>query len=343
MRKYFRRGFTIAVVFTTIVWSLGISVLIPNIVRAVTAITVSGPFDLIPSSSMYPPASSFDTPIIRFSLTQSASGETLSSVAVTVTSTVFIPNNNNTLADHINAVKVWQDSNGNGYFDPQSDSLAGTQAVVKVATSTTVITTGSNNSIAASTALPTSFFVTVSTDSTWAPPDSIYVSMAAAGIVTSVESPTITTPLVGSRAITAGSGGWEGGGFCVANVTFINDTTVDISFTDILDLNSGNVTSTSNYTTLSTAAGGDNTTITSVTLLPDNKSVRVTASGAIIASNGTDTIIVTNSVKNTMGMANTNTTPNTIFNGVKALVISEVKAGSAFDQFDEFIEVYNRS
>jgi len=332
MQKRFKKSFTAFVVFTTIVWSLGISALIPNAARA--AVTASGAFDLIPSGGMRPSASSFDMPVIKFSLL--GAGETLSSVAITVTSTVNIANNN-TLADHINAVKVWRDSNGNNYFDPQSDALAGTQSVVKVATSTTVVTTGSNNTIAES-GLPTSFFVTISTDAGWTLPDSIYINMSgiAADAISLSSGAVALTALTGSKAISAG-GGW--GGFSVGGVAYVNATTADVTFTDFLDLNTGAVTSTSNYSFSGVGASA----VTLVTLLPDNKSVRVSASGASLVSTGTSLITVTDAVKNTIGIANANTSATVIYSGVKPLVVSEIQAGTALDPFDEFIEIYNRS
>ncbi|MEK7508735.1 MAG: hypothetical protein AAB568_02670, partial [Patescibacteria group bacterium] len=329
-----KRAVTMVTVVATILWSVGFSVLVPQVAHA--AITATGPFDLIPSVGMYPPASSFDVPLIRFALNASDS-ETLSSVAVTLANNTAGGVNNNTLADHIDALKVWKDSNGNNFFDPQTDSLAGTLSVVKVTTSTSVITTGSNNTLAATGQPPTSFFVTVRTDSTWAPPDSILVHMAADGIVTSALSPTVTA-LIGTKAIAAG-GDWAGGGFSVSSVTFVNATTVDVTFTDFLDLNTGAATSTGYYS----FSGAGASAVTSVTLLPDNKSVRVSAVGATLVSTGTSLITVTNAIKNTMGMANANTSATVIYSGIKPLLVSEIRAGTALDQFEEFVEIYNRS
>ncbi|MFA5128327.1 MAG: Ig-like domain-containing protein, partial [Patescibacteria group bacterium] len=72
-------------------------------------------------------------------------------------------------------------------------------------------------------------------------------------------------------------------------------------------------------------------------------SVRVTASGSTISSVGTDRITVNENIKNSQGRPNANTSPTPIFGGMRPLVISEIKAGAAADEYDEFIELYNRS
>lgn len=333
MRKYFRRGMTMAVVFTTIVWSIGISALLPTMVKAV-AVTASGPTDLLPSMGMMLPASSMDAIVLKFALNKTPGGnETLSSVTVTVTST--LPTNNATLASHIANLTVYRDNNSNNYFDPEFDVATGAQTTVNVGSATT-IATNSNNSLAADGALPTTFFVTLMTAPSWATGDAVFISMAANGIVTSANSPTVT-PLTGTKQIYKASD--QMGGFSVANVSYINATTLDVVFTDYLDLMSGTATSTSAYTLTGAGAAA----VTSVNVLPDNKSARVTASGASLVSTGASFITVSNTVKSIIGMANINTSANPIYGGEKPLVISEIKAGSATDQYDEFVELYNRT
>ena len=136
--------------------------------------------------------------------------------------------------------------------------------------------------------------------------------------------------------------GRRGGGFNVQSVTYISGTTIDVVFTDTLDINSGAATTTSNYT-LTTADGGDNSAISLVNLLPDNKSVRIVSTGAVIVSTGSDTITVSANIKNQFGIANGTTTAMPIFDGFQPLVVSEIKAGTAVDQYDEFVELYNRT
>ena len=338
MYKQLKKFSMLFVVVTTILWSLGLSALIPQTAKAV-AVTASGPFDLLPmSGGMTVMASSYDIPIFRFSLNKSSGGsETLSSVTVTVTST--IPANNAVLASHISQLVVFKDSNSNNYFDPQSDASAGTQTSVNVGSATT-ITTGSNNSLAADGALPTSFFVAIKTAANWTAGDSIYINFAADGIATSANSPTVT-PITGSRTVSFGGDGGSGwSGFSVEKVTFVNASNVDVSFTDSLDLNSGNATSTANYTLRN--ASGVSQTISSIVVLPDNKSVRLTT-GATVVSDGTWSVTVSNGVKNTSGKSNAGITVFSIMSAIVPLAISEIKIGSATDQYNEFIEVYNRS
>ncbi len=223
-------------------------------------------------------------------------------------------------------------------FDPGVDGFAGSASPVNVATSTTVITLSGNNSIAASGTLPTSFFVMAQTGAGWSGADAFKVSVGASGITTSGGAATIT-PFTTANAVDAQSGG-GGGGFGVSQATFVNPTTVDVTFSDYLYLNNA-VTSTANYT-LSTAAV-DTETISQVTVLPDNKSVRVVATGANIAPTGADTIAVNNQVKNSQGFANMNTNPMSIGSSFQPLVISEISAGTGASSSDEFVEIYNRT
>ncbi|MFA5128328.1 MAG: hypothetical protein WC457_05060 [Patescibacteria group bacterium] len=218
--KFAKRFFTVSVIVFTIFWSIGISALLmPKTARA--AVTAEGVFDLGMTGGMNPMASSFDFPILRFSLV-GASSETLTSAAITIRNNTSSAVTDNNLADHIKEAKLWRDSNNNNYFEQESDTVIGTQAVVKVATSTTVITATANNSIAAS-GLPTSFFVTLSTDSGWAVPDSILVDMAANGITLSDASHPTVTALTGTKVISA-SAGESWGGFSIREVTFVNST-----------------------------------------------------------------------------------------------------------------------
>lgn len=320
----------------------GAPILFPAPARA--AVTASGAFDLLPTGGMSVPASSFDMPVFRFTLNQSAS-ETLSSVAVTVVNNTGGAVTNDTLAGHIKNISVWKDANGNNTFDAISgDVLVASQVVVRVATSTTVVDTSAsaNNTIASSSSLPTSFFVTLQTASGWAAGDNILINIAANGVATSANPPTITA-ITGSKSISFGTGGGGGAaGFYISGVSFVNSTTVDVMFNDFLDLSSGKTTSTANYT-LTTANPGDNSTVTSVTVLPDNKSVRVVSSGAIIVSTGTDTIAVNNQVKSQFGLINTSTSGTPILSANQPLLISELKVGTATDPYDEFVEIYNRS
>lgn len=339
VRQAGRKVFTGFVVFATIIWSLGISVLFPQAVYA-ALVVASGPFDLLPSGGMSVPNDSFDMPVMRVALTQSSSpgGETLDSITLIVTSTVVT--NNATLASHIASLVVFRDSNGNNNFDPPNDAFAGTQGSVNVGAPTT-ITVSSNNSLAAYGAMPTSFFVAVKTAAGWAAGDSIYISMAADGVATSANSPTVTA-LTGTKAISFGGGGGGGwSGFSVMQVNQVNATTLDVTFTDTLGLNTGAATSTGNYI-LRNAAGVPQG-ISNITVLPDNESVRITAPTSTILTDGTWTLTVSANIKNNMGVANGNTGPMPIFGGVFPLLISEVKVGAGADPVDEFIEIYNRS
>lgn len=335
--KPLQRFISAILTLSTLLWSLGVSLLMTNVAAAATAITVTGPNELIPPSGAHLPASSFDMPILRVALTQATSGETLTSLAVTIANNTGSVTNN-TLADHIASLSVYQDTNNNGVFDPGVDLLAGTVSPVQVATTTTVIPTASNNAIATSGALPSSFFITIKTAAGWGGADSIKVNMATAGIVTSVLSPALAGPFTGQNAVDAQLGG-SGGGFGVQKVSYLSPTTVDVNFSDFLDLNSGQTTSTANYT----FAGSGTAAVSSVTVLPDNKSVRVVANGGNMVGNGSATLAVSASVKNQNGIANGTTVATPLFDSFQPLVISEIKVGGTSDQYDEFVEVYNRS
>lgn len=331
-----KRLVTIVTTMSTIFWSMGGSFLFTNIARA--AVVANGPYELIPTGGMHAPANSFDMPLFRFSLNNTAS-ETLSSVTVTVLNATSGAVTNDALSSHLKQLNVFKDTNGNGAFDPGVDGFGGSVTEVHVATSTTVINLSQNNSIAASGTLPTSFFVMAQTGAGWAGADAFKVSVGTGGIVTSGGAATITA-FTTTNAVDAQSGG-GGGGFAVTQASYVNATTIDVTFSDTLYSNNA-VTSTANYT-LSTAAGADNETVSQVTVLPDNKSVRVVANGATIASTGTDTIAVNNQVKNIQGFANGNTSPMSIGSSFQSLVISEISAGTVASSSDEFIEIYNRT
>lgn len=339
-RTSMRKILSVAQICAMVLSLFGAPVLFPAPAHA--AVIASGAFDLLPTGGMSVPASSYDMPVLRFTLNQSAS-ETLSSVTVTVINNGT--SSNNTLAGHISNLSVWKDANSNNSFDPMAgDVLVASQAVVRVTTSTMSIdTSGSpNNTIANNSSLPTSFFVTLQTAAGWAAGDSALVNIANNGVTTSANPPSITA-ITGSKPIFFGTGGGGGSaGFFISGVSFVNSTTVDVMFNDFLDLSSGKTTSTANYT-LTTANGGDNSTVTSVAVLPDNKSVRVISGGAVIASVGSDTIAVNNQVKNQFGLVNSSTAGTPILSANQPLLISEVKVGAAADPYDEFIEIYNRS
>ncbi len=325
-----RRTLATLLTVTTVLWSIGISLLVPQ--AALAAITVSGPFELIPGGGMHAPANSFDLPLVRVGLTQSAS-ESLSSIAVTILNNTSGAVTNNTLADHIAKLVVFKDSNGNNVFDPGVDGFAGQISPVKVATSTNVINTGSNNSIGASGGLATSFFVMAQTAGGWGGSDAFKVSMATDGIVTSANSPVLGSAFTTGNAVDA-----LVPPFGIQKVTLVDSKTVDIIFTDFLDLGSGQATSTANYA----LSGTGNAAVSSVMLLPDNRSVRVNSGGANLVDSGASFIAVNANVKSGQGTANSMTGATPIFSGFQPLVISEVKAGSGAGSYDEFIEIYNR-
>lgn len=140
---------------------------------AVTVTTAPMTYVSAPTSAA---ASSSQTPLFKFALTQDA-GETLSSVKVLVASTT-------TTSSDLASVSVYKDD-GNGDFD-SADLLAGTSTTVNVG-SDTIITTAANNTITGGR-----FFVTFATASTWGAGDSVTVTMPANAITTSANSPTTT-------------------------------------------------------------------------------------------------------------------------------------------------------
>lgn len=158
-----------------------LAVLAPAAVVWALVTVTAQPTSLVTSPLL---AKASSSPIGLFKLSLNAdSAETLSSIAVTVS------NNGASTATgaEFSSLAVYRDT-GDGVFDPASDVLAGSQTSVNIG-SPTVIATASNNPI------PATFFVALSTSSTWsdaAPADSITVSLAADGVVTSANSPTVT-------------------------------------------------------------------------------------------------------------------------------------------------------
>lgn len=160
---------------------------------AVAEAAVTASASSLAVSPMTLKASSAATGLFAVTLAQTAA-ETLSSVAITITNSGASTASGSDFA----SVAVYKD-NGNGTFDPATDAVAGTQATVSVGSATTV-TTASNNTIDGG-----KFFVALSTSGTWSsaasPVDSVTATLAANGVVTSANSPTLTA--VTTAAITA--------------------------------------------------------------------------------------------------------------------------------------------
>lgn len=159
----------------------GLSALVPVVaVWAVVTITAQ-PTSLV-TSPMLAPANSEPIGLFKLSIGADAS-ETLTSITVTVANS---GSSTATGAD-FDSLLVYRDD-GDNVFDLPGDLLAGSQSSVNVGSATT-IATSSNNS------LPATFFVALSTGASWsdsAPADSVTVSLAANGVVTSANSPTVT-------------------------------------------------------------------------------------------------------------------------------------------------------
>lgn len=146
------------------------------------------------------PASSAPIGLFAFSLSQDA-GETLSRVDVLVQKTA-----SSTLASaDLGNLTLYRD-NGDGSFNPGSDSVSGSaQAQVG---SITQVTAGSNNSLSNASSTPTKFFVAIQTGSSWndaAVADAFTASIVANGIFTSANSP--TNPQMTTAVISADTTG----------------------------------------------------------------------------------------------------------------------------------------
>lgn len=176
-------------IFSTL--ALVASLVAPGLASAAVSVP-TGPTSLVTSPTSFD-SSSGPLAVFSLSLGQTA-GETLSSVAVTIN------NNGSSTASgtDFSSVAVYKD-NGDGTFSAATDLLAGSQTTVNVG-SPTLVSTGANNAIDGG-----KFFVTISTGASWssasAPADSITVTFAADGIITSANSPTVTA--VTTSAITA--------------------------------------------------------------------------------------------------------------------------------------------
>lgn len=129
----------------------------------------------------------------------------------------------------------------------------------------------------------------------------------------------------------------------VTAVNYHNFTTIDVVFSENMD--SATTATTSAYT-LTTAASGDSTTITSASLQGDNKTVRLVASGAVISPSMADTLKVkTGAGAPENGSSQTQTTGwamSVLSSKSNTVLLSEVQTqgGTATD---EFVELYNAS
>lgn len=174
----------------------GLAVLVPSLaVWAFVTITAQ-PSSLVPAPIKAPASSA---PIGLFKVGLSAdSAETLSSITVTVNDN----GSSGVQGTDIANLAVYRDD-GDGIFELGDDTLVNTQTAVNIGSPTT-ISVASNNSLATDT----TFFVALSTASSWSdavPADSITVSLAADGVVTSANSPTVTAAT--TAAITADTTG----------------------------------------------------------------------------------------------------------------------------------------
>jgi hypothetical protein len=155
---------------------------------AQAAITVNTPATSLVTTATTQPASSSKA-IFEFALTAD-SAETLSSVAVTVNSTTA------TSADFA-AVSVYKDD-GDGSFDG-GDTEVATTTTVNVGSATTVTTTTNNTLTGAK------FFIVLKTSATWSGTDSATVMLNANGVITSTNSPTVssvTTAIISAPDLT---------------------------------------------------------------------------------------------------------------------------------------------
>lgn len=302
-----------SVVFSTILWSVGFSVFVPVAYAAVTVTTQ--PTEII-TSGQTAKASSANTAIAKFALSKDAA-ETLSSVTITL---VDVGTSGVEGTDIAN-LKVFKDE-GDGSFGA-GDLEAGSQTTVNIGSPTT-ITTAANNTIGATATI---FFVTLATSATWsdaAPADSIGVGIAADGIATSANSPTVTA-LTGSNSLTADTTAPT-----VSKAERMNPGAVMVTYSEQVSVSTAQ--NTSNYTF------SDGLSVIEA-VQEGAVNYRVAASGEIAAASTTLTISA--SVLDLAGNANATTDAQTISAPVR-VKISEVSAEmGAADQ--EFIELVNDS
>lgn len=108
-------------------------------------------------------------------------------------------------------------------------------------------------------------------------------------------------------------------------------TQVFVEFNEVVE----NSTLLTGNFTLTTADGGDNSTITSVNGF--DRGVEISASGAIIASGTGNTVAVSTSVTDVFGNASLGETVKIL----PTIVMSEIKVAGASNTKDEFIELFN--
>jgi hypothetical protein len=314
IKKSAKRILASFLMMTTIMWSLGASLITLTPVAEAAVTVGTQPTETI-ASGQTAKASSSNIPIVKFAISQDAA-ETLSSVTVTIADA----GTTGVASADIASLKVFKDD-GDEIFNG-TDSEAGSQTTVNIGSATT-ITTSVNNAIGTTA---TTFFVTLATSASWSdanPADAITVSMAVDGIATSANSPTVTA-LTGANSLTADTTAPT-----VTAVEQINPSAVEVTFSEIM--NSGTATTKTNYTFANPALN----VIDAVQQGPNI--FRIVADGDITA--GTTTLTVGAGVTDPAGNANATTTAQAITKPVK-IKISEVSAemGSADA---EFVEIYN--
>lgn len=163
---------------------------------ALAAVTVgTQPTSLVTSPTTIG-ATSAPVGLFSFALTGDAA-ETLSSVTVTLNAASGSTVSGSDLA----SLSLYKDANANNTFDPSTDTLVASQTAINVGAATTITAT-TNNALAGGA----TFFVALSTGASWsgvAPADSLTATIAANGIVTSANSPTITAATTNTITATA--------------------------------------------------------------------------------------------------------------------------------------------
>ncbi len=316
MKKIFRKLFVWLILFMVLCWSVEFPFLdLVPWVKAAVSVNM-GPSSLLPPAETPQTigANSADVAVIEFALSQDA-GETLSSVTVALEDLL----NSGLAPEDINALKIYQD-NGDGVFGV-GDLLTGSSTMITIGSTTPVtISTPVNNSIALG---GTTFFVTVSTGASWSDvaPNSLVFTMADNAIVTSANSPVIT-PLNDVNPLVADTTGPS-----IVSVEMVNDNTVDVVFSEMID---GATADKSSF------GFSDGLSAENMEMVGPN-TVRLTVNGSVAVSS--TTVTVDTNIVDMAGNANTTLTAQTVEIPIK-VKISEV--APEYDGSDnEFVEIYN--
>jgi hypothetical protein len=363
MRKLAKNKiFTSSVVLMVIVWAIGISAFIPLFDAQAASVGIAeswvdSNWNQIPSGGMMP--------IAGFQITGTG---TLNSIKIQMESiepadidpaTILSDfNGAGAPGDDMQGVSIYEDTNGNGAFEPGQDDVLvwETQPVWASlgggAYEATLDIVDDQLSSSVNSEYDSNYFVHINASESAPAAYSFKFVFPTDSIVTSEGTVNITqfgTSTISTMGDTDDEGYMPGPH--IQDLWYMGPTSLLLTFQRTMDpatVNCNSALACADIYTLITDKVGDNQSVTAAALQADNQSVLLTASAAFITPSFTDTITINTDPENGTVPSDTDGvfygdsypfSPMMYWNGIE---ISEVQVAGT-ETVDEFIEIYNSS